>query len=72
MEVVNGEQHRENSTVAFLSALSGLFKQLLANKDAVNSLVNNDLYYFYICTSQLHQATFRTSNGSQLVSNEAL
>lgn len=72
MEVKNGEQHRENSIVAFLLALSGLFKELLANKEAVYSLVNNELCYFYIRTSQLHQVTFRTSNGSQLVSNEAL
>lgn len=72
MEVINGEQHRENPIVAFLLALSGLFKELLANKEAVYSLVNNELCYFYIRTSQLHQVTFRTSNGSQLVSNEAL
>ena len=62
----------ENSIVAFLLALSGLFKELLADKEAVCSLVNNELCYFYIGTSQLHQVTFRTSNGSQLVSNEAL
>lgn len=72
MEVINDEQHRGNSIVAFLLALSGLFKELLANKEAVYSLVNNELCYFYIRTSQLHQVTFRTSNGSQLVSNEAL